>query len=74
MKAIFEAKRTYATLPLFELIRDDSMSPIDRLAFYPCMAPFILAFGDLNKYVIRDGTSTDPYQQLVNTHSYEDDH
>lgn len=74
MKAIFEAKRNYATPPLFEFIRDDSMSPIDRLAFYPCMAPFILAFGDLNKYVMRDETSTDPYQQLVNTHSYEDDH
>lgn len=74
MKAIFEAKRKYAALPLFELMRDDSMTPRERLAFYPCMAPFILAFGDLNKYVMRDETSTEPYQQLVNTHTYEDDH
>ena len=38
------------------------------------MAPFILAFGDLNKHVLRDETSTDPYQKMVNAHSHEDDH
>jgi hypothetical protein len=38
------------------------------------MAPFILAFGDLNKFVMRNELSTDPYQRLVNTHTYEDDH
>lgn len=74
MKAIFEAKRDYEALPLFDLMRDDSKTPRERLAFYPCMAPFILAFGDLNKYVMRDETSTQPYQQLVNAHTYEDDH
>lgn len=74
MKAIFQAKQQYATLPLFELMRDESLSPRERLSFYPCMAPFILAFGDLNKYVMRDESSTEPYQQLVNAHTYEDDH
>lgn len=74
MKAIFEAKREYEALPLFDLLRDDSKTPRERLAFYPCMAPFILAFGDLNKYVMRDETSTNPHQQLVNAHTYEDDH
>jgi hypothetical protein len=74
MKAIFRAKRDYATLPLFEFMRDELLSPRERLAFYPCMAPFILAFGDLNKFVMRNELSTDPYQQLVNTHTYEDDH
>jgi hypothetical protein len=74
MRAIFQAKRTYATLPLFEFMRDETLSPRERLAFFPCMAPFILAFGDLNKYVMRDESSADPYQQLVNRHTYEDDH
>lgn len=74
MKAIFQAKQQYATLPLFELMRDEALSPRERLSFYPCMAPFILAFGDLNKYVMRDESSTEPYQQLVNAHTYEDDH
>ena len=74
LKAIFEAKRNYATLPLFEFMSDDAMTPRERLAFYPCMAPFILDFGDLNKYVMRDDASTDPYQELVNAHTREDDH
>jgi hypothetical protein len=74
MKAILQAKRTYTTLPLFEFMRDETLTPRERLAFYPCMAPFILAFGDLNKYVLRDELSSDPHQKLVNNHTYEDDH
>lgn len=74
MKAIFASKRSYATLPLFEFMRDESLTPRERLSFFPCMAPFILDFGDLNKYVMRDESSTDPLQALVNTHTYEDDH
>jgi hypothetical protein len=68
MRAIFEAKRAYATLPLFEFMRDETLTPRERLTFFPCMAPFILAFGDLNKYVMRDDASRDPHQQLsINT-------
>jgi len=74
MRAIFEAKRVYARRRLFEFMRDETLSPRDRLAFFPCMAPFILAFGDLNKYVMRDEASGNPHQQLVNKHTYEDDH
>ena len=74
MKAIFDAKRDYARLPLFEFMRDESMSERERLSFYPCMAPFILSFADLNRYVMRDETSSDPLQKLVNRHTYEDDH
>jgi hypothetical protein len=74
MKAIFAAKRSYATLPLFKFMRDESLTPRERLSFFPCMAPFILDFGDLNKYVMRDESSSDPHQILVNTHTYEDDH
>lgn len=74
MRAIVEAKRAYATLPLFEFMRDETLTPRERLSFFPCMAPFILAFGDLNKYVMRDDASRDPHQQLVNKHTYEDDH
>lgn len=74
MRAIMQAKRDYARLPLFEFMRDETLAPRERLAFFPCMAPFILAFGDLNKYVMRDEDSRDPYQLLVNRHTYEDDH
>lgn len=74
LKAIFQAKKSYNKLPLFDFMRDESLDARDRLAFYPCMAHFIMAFGDLNKYVLRDESSTDRYQQMVNAHTYEDDH
>jgi hypothetical protein len=74
MREIFQTKKRYANLPLFEFMRDEALTPRQRLGFFPCMAPFILAFGDLNKYVMRDEACADPYQKLVNAHTYEDDH
>ncbi len=38
------------------------------------MAPFILSFGDLNKFVLRAERPGDLYQDMVNTHTLEDDH
>jgi hypothetical protein len=74
LRTIVAAKREYARLPFFEFLRDESRPARDRLAFVPCMAPFILDFGDLNRHVMRDESSTDPLQVLVNLHTYEDDH
>jgi hypothetical protein len=74
LRTIVVARRAYARLPFFEFLRDESLSARDRLAFVPCMAPFILDFGDLNRHVVRDESSTDPLQALVNLHTYEDDH
>jgi hypothetical protein len=77
MKAVLremaQAKRHYSTLPLFEFLRDDSIPPRDRLTFYPCMAPFILAYSDLNRFVFRDEIARDPYQRLINERTYEAD-
>lgn len=74
MKHIFEKKRAYALLPLFQWMRDEGIDQRQRLAFYPCMAHFILTFGDLNKFVLRNEPANDRYQELVNGHTYEDDH
>jgi hypothetical protein len=74
MRELAQAKRHYSTLPLFEFLRNETIPPRDRLAFYPCMAPFILAFSDLNRFVFRDESSQDPHQRLINEHTYEDDH
>jgi hypothetical protein len=38
------------------------------------MAPFILAFSDLNRFVLRVEDSSDPCQLLINEHTREDDH
>ena len=74
MRELAQAKRHYSKLPLFEFLRCESIAPRDRLAFFPCMAPFILAFSDLNRFVLRDETCQDPHQKLVNEHTREDDH
>ena len=74
MRELAQAKQHYARLPLFEFLRCETIPVRDRLAFFPCMAPFILAFSDLNRFVLRDDTSTDPHQLLVNAHTHEDDH
>jgi hypothetical protein len=74
LQHIFHLKRAYAQLPFFEFLRDESLSVRHRLAFFPCMASFIMSFGDLNRYVLRVEPSNDPHQQMINAHSYEDDH
>ena len=73
MRELAQAKRHYSTLPLFEFLRNESIPARDRLAFFPCMAPFVLAYSDLNQFVLRDERSGDPYQKLINEHTYEDE-
>lgn len=38
------------------------------------MASFILSFGDLNRFVLRVEPTDDPCQEMINKHTYEDDH
>ncbi len=71
---ILKAKKQYATLPFFSFLRDERLTPRQRIAFYPHMAYFILAFGDLNALVLRRNSNGDPLQDLVNAHTREDDH
>ena len=74
LRKIFLLKRQYNNLPLFQFVRDDSIDAAKRLSFFPCMAHFIMSFGDLNKYVLRSEPAADKFQEKVNLHSYEDDH
>ena len=46
----------------------------ERLAFFPCMASFIMSFGDLNRLVLRVEPTDDPWLKMINAHTYEDDH
>jgi hypothetical protein len=73
LAAITERKRAFARLPFFAFLQDESLEPEQRLAFYPCMAHWIMSFADLNKYFLRAEPTTDEYQQRVNAFSHEDD-
>ena len=78
MKQVLDAiecrKEEFAALPLFVFMRDESLTPEQRLIFYPGMAHFIMSFADLNKYVLREEQAGDCYQSLVNAHTHEDDY
>jgi hypothetical protein len=73
LAAISERKEAFAQLPFFTFLRDESLEPEQRLAFYPCMAHWVMSFADLNKYFLRAEAAGDEYQQRVNVYSHEDD-
>ena len=77
MKAVLaeisEKKRAFAGLPFFAFLAHESLEPEERLAFFPCMAHWVMSFADLNKYFLRSEPTTDVHQQKVNAYSREDD-
>jgi hypothetical protein len=73
LAAIEERKRAFAIHPFFAFLQDESLEARERLAFYPCMAHWIMSFADLNKYFLRAEAAGDELQQRVNIYSQEDD-
>ncbi|MBW4634436.1 MAG: hypothetical protein KME30_21755 [Iphinoe sp. HA4291-MV1] len=71
---IEKRKQEFAQLPLFKFMQDKSIDPQQRLAWAPCVAPLAMNFGQLNKYDFRKEPTDDPIQQIINRHTYEDDH
>ncbi|MEG3877134.1 hypothetical protein QT972_07085 [Microcoleus sp. herbarium7] len=71
---IEKKKQEFAKSGLFEFMRDQSINPRQRLAFAPCVAPFVMSFGEFNKYVFREEPTNDPLQEIINNHTNEDDH
>jgi thioredoxin reductase len=74
LAVIEQKKQEFSKLPLFDFMRNKRINPLQRLAFAPCAAPFVMSFADLNQTVLRDETSTDAIQRIVNQHTYEDDY
>lgn len=67
-------RRDYENLPLFDRLRNDRLPPLVRLEFMRGFAFFVMAFGDLNRYVLRVEPPADVHQARVNAHTREDDH
>ncbi|NJL81115.1 MAG: hypothetical protein HC917_24205 [Richelia sp. SM2_1_7] len=70
---IEKKKQEFAKLEFFEFLEDKSIPPRQRLGFAPCFVPFVMGFGELNRYVWRDEPTNDPIQAIINQHTYEDD-
>ncbi|SRR5579883_1577433 len=72
--AFIEKKKQYfSQLRLFKYLQNKSIDPKQRLAWAPCLTPFAMSFGQLNKYDFRKEPTDDPIQELINKHTYEDD-
>ncbi|MEO0537427.1 MAG: hypothetical protein AAF215_26660 [Cyanobacteria bacterium P01_A01_bin.123] len=78
MKRVLEfievKKYEFEQLPLFHFMRDKTIHPHKRLGFVPCIAPYAMNFGDLNKYFLRETPPSNQIQEMINVHTYEDDH
>lgn len=76
MKSVLELIRKreaeFAQLPFFEYLRDTSVSPYQRMAWFPCLAHFAMSFKDLNNDILKDNSIDHPIQALINQHSLED--
>ncbi|BAZ42310.1 hypothetical protein NIES4101_82790 [Calothrix sp. NIES-4101] len=73
LSLIEKKKQDFAILPLFQYMENPYIHPLQRLAFAPCMAHFIMSFSDINKYVLRTPQSSHSIQKIVNQYTYEDD-
>ena len=69
---INERKRELAQHPFLLFLANREVDPAERMAFAPCLAPFVMGFSDVNVFGLRDEGSNDQLQKLVNVHSYED--
>ncbi|VWC84757.1 hypothetical protein BLA39750_01449 [Burkholderia lata] len=67
-------RKDYESLPLFDRLRNDRLPPLARLEFMRGFMFFVMAFGDLNRYVLRAEPPADAHQARVNAHTREDDH
>lgn len=74
LELIEQRKQEFAQLPLFKYLQDKNIDPRQRLAWAPCLAPFAMGFAQLNQYDFRKEPTNDPIQEIINKHTYEDDH
>jgi hypothetical protein len=70
---IKEKQQQHAQIPFYEYMRDTKINPNERLAFAPCFSYFVMSFCELNRDILRSEPTTDPIQELVNHHTYEDE-
>lgn len=78
MKTILEhiqkKQQELADSEFHQFLRDTSRPLRQRFSFAPYVAPWVLGFSSINKYVLRDEGSQHDLQKLINVHTHEDDH
>lgn len=69
---IQKQKEKFEKLALFAFMQDTSISPFERIAWVPCLAPFAMCVKDLNTYVLRKEPADSLLQERINIHTYEE--
>jgi hypothetical protein len=72
LSVISKKNEELTKLPIFKYLNNDLISPQNRLGFAPCVMPFAKAYDEFNQYVLRDESSNDPIQKIINSHTYEE--
>ncbi|MDP8932835.1 MAG: hypothetical protein M3N42_01455, partial [Cyanobacteriota bacterium] len=68
---IEQKKQKFAKLPLFEFLAKKHIHPNQRLIFAPVLDPVAVGLIDLNKYVLRESSSNNKVQELINKYTYK---
>ena len=67
-------KQEFAQLPLFKFLENKNIYLKQRLIFAPVLAPLAVGLIDLNKYVLRESSSNDKVQELINKYTYKENY
>ncbi|WP_293128036.1 hypothetical protein [Microcoleus sp. bin38.metabat.b11b12b14.051] len=71
---IAQKKQEFAKLPLFEFMANKHIHPNQRLIFAPVLDPLAVGLSDLNKYVLRESSSNNMVQELINKYTYKENY
>jgi hypothetical protein len=69
---IEERRQRYAEHSFIRFLREDGISPQQRLSYAPFVAHWVLTFAEINRVFLRDEDSHERYQHIVNRHAEED--
>jgi hypothetical protein len=73
LEYIEQKRHELAALPFIHFVQDRDVDPRVRLGFAPCLAPMAMGFSDLMVYGLRDASSKDRLQQVLNSHTVVDE-
>jgi len=71
LEYIKQQEKNFSQLPFFDFLKDSSIDPYQRLAWFPCLAHFAMSFKDLNNDILQHKSSHNPLQHIINRHSIE---
>lgn len=73
MRHLDRRMKEYSAAPFLAYLRDPGVAPLQKLAFAPHVAHFVLTFGDLCAFILRQDPPSDRFQELVNATAREDE-